>query len=114
MLKIPEEGKLIDAGKFYQEVYRTYTVAKDRFKGISKDDLPDFVRFGEIVTGIIGELTYDFVPADAKPVIHGKWLEKKHEDGDSYFMLYHCSVCDCPNARQRFYCPECGAKMDKT
>lgn len=113
MLKIPEEGKLIDAGKFYREVYRTYTIAKDRFTGVDKADLPDFVRFGEAVTGLIGELAYDFAPADAKPVVHGKWLAREYEDGGSPYVLFHCSECDYPNARQRAYCPECGAKMDR-
>ena len=49
--------------------------------------------------------------ADIKKVHYGKWIRKEHEDPRGNFHLYHCSECDCPNANQRFYCPECGSKM---
>ena len=54
----------------------------------------------------------DRVPAvDAVPVRYGEWLLKQHEDPRGDFSLYHCSECNSPNARQRNFCPECGAKM---
>jgi hypothetical protein len=54
----------------------------------------------------------DRLPAvDAVPVIYGEWIQKRHEDPRGDFNLYHCSECDSPNAQQRNFCPECGAKM---
>jgi hypothetical protein len=51
---------------------------------------------------------------DAVPVRYGEWLLTLHEDPRGDFSLYHCSECDSPNARQRNFCPECGAKMRNT
>ena len=112
MLKIPEEGKLIDAGKFYQEAYNTYQRELNRMNHRGSDEVPRFQQLGETVVGIIGELAYDMPPVDAKPVVHGHWLARQHDDGHGPYVLYHCSECDCHNAQERFYCPECGSKMD--
>lgn len=114
MLKIPAEGKLIDAGKFYQEAYRTYCQEKEKVSNRNSKELSDFIRFGESVTSIIGELAYDMPPVDAKPVIHGKWITKQHDDGYGPYPLFHCSECDGLSAKQRNYCSDCGAKMDLT
>lgn len=55
----------------------------------------------------------DQIPAvEAKPIIYGKWLIREHDDGYGHYFLYHCSECDCQNANQRNYCPECGATME--
>ena len=57
----------------------------------------------------------DRIPAvDIMPARYGEWLLKQHEDPRGNFGLYHCSECDSPNARQRNFCPECGAKMRST
>ena len=47
------------------------------------------------------------------PVVHGRWIEKEYVD-EPYggYYLFHCSECGFPNARERNYCPNCGAKMD--
>jgi hypothetical protein len=56
----------------------------------------------------------DSIPAaDVEEVRHGRWIEHTHDDGDGVgYILYHCSLCDTPDARERNYCRECGAKMD--
>ena len=41
----------------------------------------------------------------------GRWILKWHIDPDGDYKLYHCSECDTPNARERNYCNECGARM---
>ena len=46
---------------------------------------------------------------DAVPVVHGRWTPKMY---DNSYILCHCSECGSPNARERNYCPNCGAKMD--
>jgi rubrerythrin len=50
---------------------------------------------------------------DAVEVVHGRWIEKEYVD-EPYggYYLFHCSECGIPNARERNYCPNCGAKMD--
>lgn len=40
--------------------------------------------------------------------LHGKWICKE----DETLMLYHCSLCDAPSARECPYCRECGAQME--
>lgn len=49
---------------------------------------------------------------DAVPVVHGRWIVKEHSAPYGGYHLFHCSKCDEPNARERNYCPNCGAKMD--
>lgn len=47
--------------------------------------------------------------ADVQEVRHGKWIKSKNER--------KCSICDYfyfTNTKSFNYCPECGAKMDKT
>lgn len=54
---------------------------------------------------------------NAEPVRHGKWIEQE-DWGDTY---YDCSVCGesfvllegTPRENLYYYCPNCGAKMDK-
>ena len=49
---------------------------------------------------------------DAVPVVHGRWIVKEHSAPYGGYHLFHCSECDEPNAREKNYCPNCGAKMD--
>jgi hypothetical protein len=54
-----------------------------------------------------------FPTVDAAPVVHGRWIERRHEGmGGGWYLLFHCSECDTPSARPRNYCSFCGAKMD--
>ena len=73
-------------------------------------DCPDIVRAwcGEY------QEAADYLLANGViPVKHGRWIERTHDDGDGVgYILYHCSLCDTPDARKRNYCRECGAKMD--
>lgn len=45
---------------------------------------------------------------DAEPVRHGKWLYVGYGKPDAW----DCSECGVMVAKQHFYCPRCGAKMD--
>lgn len=45
---------------------------------------------------------------DAEPVRHGKWLYVGYDKPDAW----DCSECSVMVAKQHFYCPHCGAKMD--
>ena len=49
---------------------------------------------------------------DAAEVVHGRWIEKEYCEPWGGYYLFHCSECDTPNAQERNYCPNCGAKMD--
>ena len=48
---------------------------------------------------------------DAVEVVHGRWIEKEYCEPFGGYYLFHCSECDAPNARERNYCPNCGADM---
>lgn len=61
---------------------------------------------------------------DAEPVRHGSWNEwtrscftRKYNDYDEPefkdYKYYSCSECYRKSAIKEFYCPSCGAKMDK-
>lgn len=59
------------------------------------------------------------VPEDVRPVVHGKWKQKKETlgRGPMYAEIYvwECTVCKCvtPVDVDKYnYCPVCGAKMD--
>lgn len=45
---------------------------------------------------------------DAEPVRHGKWLYVGYGKPDAW----DCSECGVMVAKQHFYCPRCGAKME--
>lgn len=45
---------------------------------------------------------------EAEPVRHGKWLYVGCGKPDAW----DCSECSVIVAKQHFYCPRCGAKMD--
>lgn len=51
--------------------------------------------------------------ADIKKVRHGEWLKREKEGG--IFASYECSVCSAypTDGIITYYCPNCGAKMDK-
>ena len=53
--------------------------------------------------------------ADAKPVVHGRWINWGKSGTPTYENYGTCSVCHedaeiCTEHRN--YCPNCGAKMD--
>lgn len=54
----------------------------------------------------------DTPTVDAVEVVHGKWIEKEYCEPSGGYYLFHCSECCAPNAMERNYCPNCGAKMD--
>ena len=45
---------------------------------------------------------------EARPVIHGHWIEKKMP-----FDYVMCSACEIGVPFETDYCPSCGAKMDE-
>lgn len=56
--------------------------------------------------------------ADVAPVRHGRWIEKEEHiylaDGTcKEWTNFYCSECDAPNNAPSYFCPNCGAKMDK-
>ena len=51
---------------------------------------------------------------DVQPVIHAKWIETGDEQLDNIYFGNKCSECGFIYCGDFFYyCPECGAKMDK-
>ena len=56
------------------------------------------------------EYLYELPTADVAPVVHGRWVDNGIPDS----MLSGCSVCGFTcGSSSFFYCPNCGAKMDK-
>lgn len=73
----------------------------------------DGITISKISADIIGKQE----TVDAKPVVHGKWIECEYDFEGCY---YSCSVCKndwvciegTPKDNNMNYCPYCGAKMD--
>jgi hypothetical protein len=106
MFKIPEDGKLIDAGLLYRYADGEYNRMKNKH-GVNSE----MASRAEVLRDIIGVMAYDLPAVDAKQVVHGNWVYKPF-NGDNDVWLYHCSVCNAPNARERSYCSDCGTLMD--
>lgn len=64
-------------------------------------------------------LVYSVPSADAAPVRHGRWIEKRGVSGVLGMLVsIRCSVCGCEpvfdsSEHLYNYCPNCGAKMDE-
>ena len=82
-----------------------------RFLVVAQSGGPVVVHVSDICKAIEDAAVYESV--DAVEVVHGRWIEKEYVDEPyGVFYLFHCSECGVPNARERNYCPNCGAKMD--
>lgn len=82
---------------------------------------------GEMAMGTPGTVFYsaahmlEMMPAvDAEPVRHGKWMTANGMLPPEYHGRKYCSACSQFALHDRFgrerlswYCPSCGAKMDK-
>jgi hypothetical protein len=113
MIKIPEDGKLIDAGQLYKFADGECKRAK------TKHIDGEIVRFATTIRDIIGELAYELPAVNAKPVIHGKWIEDYeifYDDAgkQSYPTMtgWVCSECDSDGIPSWRYCKNCGAEME--
>jgi rubrerythrin len=112
MLKIPEKDKLINAYEFYNYAWNEWNRAKNSVSAGDKEDR-DFIKYGDSITTIIGELAYDMKPADAVEVVHATWrLETDEEEPNPMFKLVVCSACNKTANDTYDYCPSCGAKME--
>ena len=65
------------------------------------------------------DAVWDYLPADAAPVVHGHWKREYHEN-DVYSIHFVCSNCRTCMETTRYerkcslkFCLECGAKMDE-
>lgn len=99
------ERKLIyaDSGEIAAEYMKKHIVPSDS----------DFLRGYLAGVDAVAKGLAKLPPVDAVEVVHGWWIEKEYVD-EPYggYYLFHCSECCVPNAQQRNYCPNCGAKMD--
>lgn len=63
------------------------------------------------------EAVVDAAAADVQPVRRGRWIKERIDDEKS--LLYgaikniKCSVCNRGGLNISFFCPNCGARMDK-
>lgn len=90
--------------------------------GCTIDEIDDYMRGNEskaayIVTGICDalELFEEQPTVDAKPVVHGEWIEHKwaEEVGGWLISNFECSQCHMWKRYNTNFCPECGADMRK-
>lgn len=101
MLKIPEDGKLIDAGQLYR-----YADSEYQKRRKCSDD-PELIKFAETLRDVIGEMAYDLPAKGEDAVVHGEWL---------YYSttMMRCSKCYRTVPVHRYgYCPHCGATMTR-
>lgn len=84
--------------------------------------------FKHKVTGVIGNLSGDFVPGfaiataptiETEPVRHGRWVKAHGMMPPEFFGRHKCSLCGhfalswkIGHEELSNYCPNCGAKMD--
>ena len=66
----------------------------------------DNARLRDMCARVVSDLS-----VEKSKTKHGHWVYKPYE-GDDMIWLYHCSVCQSPNARERNFCNTCGAVMD--
>ena len=97
MLKIPEEGKLIDAGQLYNYANGEY----HRLKNTGNSD--DVMR-AEVIRDIIGEMAYDL--PEITPRIEMSWVLAGKDRSA-------CSNCGFIRKIETqvgwHFCPNCGA-----
>ena len=78
-------------------------------KGCNLKNLETMLRNGKFDC-IMNENRCINTAADVAPVVHGRWVDNGIPDS----MLSGCSVCGFTcGSSSFFYCPKCGAKMDK-
>ena len=90
--------RLADINALIAEVKRTAEITQKRGEKFSLRNLIVCIKNAPTV--------------DAVEVVHGRWIEKYHDNPLGGYYLGHCSVCDEPDGRKKNYCPNCGAKMD--
>lgn len=80
---------------------------------IERDGLLEWTREFYPEEKVFASAVINAPTADVQEVRHGKWIEKPYLLGTSNF----CSLCGenygMPHGKYKF-CPNCGAKMDKT
>ena len=78
-------------------------------KGCNLKNLETMLRNGKFDC-IMNENRCINTAADIAPVVHGQWVDNGIPDS----ILSGCSVCGFTcGSSSFFYCPNCGAKMDK-
>ena len=78
-------------------------------KGCNLKNLETMLRNGKFDC-IMNENRCINTDADVAPVVHGKWVDNGIPDS----ILSGCCVCGFTcGSSSFFYCPNCGAKMDK-
>lgn len=78
-----------------------------------KESGSDGMSYDEVLLHHVQKKLLAVPAADAKMVAHEYWIERVHDDGFGKYELLHCSGCDTPSSRNRKYCYECGARMDR-
>ena len=75
------------------------------------DDIPPFIG----MTGKCVQEMLDKAPTvDAVEVVHGEWVHHYYDSGEPIDDKWYCSECHmCNDHRRTWYCPHCGAKMDR-
>lgn len=76
----------------------------------------DHYDFEVYTVGYISNLIKDMPTVEAEPVRHGKWTRENN------YGIWKCNVCGCKVNRSNplkgniwnyYYCPNCGAKMER-
>lgn len=65
---------------------------------------------------IIEEAIKNAPTVEAKPVVHGQWIDAYPDiEPNPMFMYGICSECGFEQSISKYlkYCPDCGAQMDK-
>lgn len=97
-------GDLISRSALIKAMEKKYDVAeKNAFYSVGLSE-------GFIITE---EIIKEQPTVEAKPVVHGEWIEHKwaEEDGGYLISNFECSKCHTWERKKSDFCPECGADM---
>lgn len=97
MLKIPEDGKLIDAGQLYR-------YADGELQRLKASELAEVIKFAERVRDIIGVMAYDL--PEMSPRLAAEWTFA----GNDRTTCSNCGfVRNIATQVGWRFCPNCGA-----
>ena len=84
---------------------------KDATKYGNKDAEQQEHSYSTLMLYEIADIIEDAPTVEAKPVVHGRWLEFDIDYGCIPTVGYQCSECGQSNGFITDFCPNCGADM---
>lgn len=107
-------SEYIERDAFLEQKREQYCKDCTRRKGMRNGKYKTLYEIGEApcracgIDDVLNDVE-DFPAADVRPVVRGEWVDCTEYNGE-----YRCSVCKEFEGHKRNFCPNCGAKMEKS